>query len=249
MKYLLIIFIIPLLYVFSSFKWITEAENNSFAVVQLFTSQGCSSCPSADKLLGKVKNNFTDKNVFVMSYHVDYWDRLGWKDPFSNKNYTLLQAAYGFVFNSRTNYTPQAVINGKVHFVGSEEKKMFRYLNKYLALKAPNSLLLKVIKNKQGKIYFEYNVDGVLKNKKIKVALVIDKRETPIGNGENGGKKLINRNIVVKEIEIPLNSKKGKGKIEIPDLVLKDDNIRIIGFIQQKDYKITAATQTKFIAH
>ena len=60
-------------------------------MIQLFTSQGCSSCPPADRLVETIKEEYKDQNVFVMSYHVDYWDRLGWKDPFSKREYTELQ--------------------------------------------------------------------------------------------------------------------------------------------------------------
>lgn len=247
MKYLLLFLVLPLVVVSFSFEKELENQNNSFAVVQLFTSQGCSSCPKADDLLGKVKNDFLDKNVFVLSYHVDYWDRLGWKDPFSNKDYTLLQATYGLLFNSINNYTPQAVINGKIHFVGSEEKNMYNYLNTFLTLNPSNTVRLKIVKNKLGIVYFEYEVNGETKNKDLKVALIIDKRETPIGNGENGGKKLTNRNIVIKEISIPLYSSKGSEKIEIPELVLENDKLRLVGFIQKKDFTITGATQTNFI--
>ena len=247
MKHLLLLLFLPLIAVNYSFEEEFEIQNNSFAVVQLFTSQGCSSCPKADDLLGKVKNDFSDKNVFVLSYHVDYWDRLGWKDPFSNKDYTLLQATYGVLLNSRNNYTPQAVINGKIHFVGSEEKNMYNYLNTFLTLKPSNTVAIKIVKSKLGKVYFEYEVNGETKNKELKVALIIDKRETPIGNGENGGKKLTNRNIVIKEISIPLHSSKGSEKIEIPELVLENDKLRLVGFIQKKDYTITGATQTNFI--
>jgi len=238
--------IIAAFYSFEKISLEITSENldNSFAVVQLFTSQGCSSCPSADKLLGKVKRDFDTKNVFVLSYHIDYWDRLGWKDPFSNSDYTLLQAAYGFVFNSRSNYTPQAIINGKIHFVGSEEKNMYNYLNTFLTLKSSNLVSLNVSLNKSRNIYFEYDVKGNLKNKVLKVALVIDRRETSINNGENKGVKLINRNVVVNEITIPLNNLKGKEKIKIPHIVLNTDSIRLISYIQKKDYSITGAAQT-----
>ena len=78
-------------------------------VVELFTSQGCSSCPPADEVLGEV----SDKGgVLTLALHVDYWDRLGWKDTFSSKAYTQRQRGYAAGFNTNTIYTPQFVING-----------------------------------------------------------------------------------------------------------------------------------------
>jgi hypothetical protein len=75
-------------------------ENKPFAIVQLFTSQGCSSCPSADLLLEKVEKEYEGKNVFVLSYHVDYWNRLGWKDVFSKKEFSDLQYNYSSKFGA-----------------------------------------------------------------------------------------------------------------------------------------------------
>jgi hypothetical protein len=78
-------------------------------VVELFTSQGCSSCPPADKVF----NQITDKaGVLALSFHVDYWDRLGWKDTFSSKAHTQRQRGYGNGFDTNTIYTPQFIVNG-----------------------------------------------------------------------------------------------------------------------------------------
>ncbi|WP_100803925.1 DUF1223 domain-containing protein [Ulvibacter sp. MAR_2010_11] len=124
-------------------------EKEPFVFIQLFTSQGCSSCPPADVLLEEVKNNFAKKNVLVASYHVDYWDRLGWKDPFSKSDYTTLQHAYGFKFNSRSVYTPQAVVNGSIHFVGSNKDSMNKYVSKFLKTASENAITLSEITKKK----------------------------------------------------------------------------------------------------
>jgi hypothetical protein len=85
----------------------TAAKN--VAVLELFTSQGCSSCPPADRLL---ETYISKENVIVLSFHVDYWDRLGWKDPFSSNEYTKRQYRYASALNSGV-YTPQLVVNGE----------------------------------------------------------------------------------------------------------------------------------------
>src|SRR5215467_1612925 len=87
------------------------------AVVELFTSQGCSSCPPADKLLGELAK---DPNVIALSLPIDYWDYLGWKDTLADKRFTARQKAYSHMRGDREVYTPQVVINGKVHAVGSD---------------------------------------------------------------------------------------------------------------------------------
>lgn len=90
-------------------------------VVELFTSQGCSSCPPADKLM----NGLAERDDIVsLSYHVDYWDYLGWKDSLGSPDNTQRQYAYREALGSRSVYTPQAIVNGSEHFVGSDQSKL-----------------------------------------------------------------------------------------------------------------------------
>lgn len=86
-------------------------------LVELFTSQGCSSCPPADALLAKLDE---DPNVVVLSEHVDYWNYLGWRDPYSSAAFSERQAAYVRRFGLRSAYTPQMVVDGQIEFVGSD---------------------------------------------------------------------------------------------------------------------------------
>lgn len=92
----------------------------ALVVVELFTSQGCSSCPSADALLAKLDK---DPNVLVLSEHVDYWNSLGWRDPFSSSVFTDRQQRYARRFAQDGPYTPQMVVDGKLQFVGSDARK------------------------------------------------------------------------------------------------------------------------------
>ena len=228
-----------------TFNYDEEVDKDAFAIVQLFTSQGCSSCPSADILLEKVKKEYAEENVVVLSYHVDYWNRLGWKDPFSKKEFTLLQNAYGFAFNSNRIYTPQAVINGEIHFVGSNESKMNGHLSKFLKKSVKNTIQISDLEVSLNKVNFKYNIQGSRLDKELKVALVLEKRETPVKRGENGGKLLKNSNIVLEEITIHLKNKKGIAEIEIPSIVKKEDNLQIVGYLQKSDFEITGATQSE----
>ena len=85
-------------------------------VLELFTSQGCSSCPPADALLGELAKR---DDVITMAFHVDYWDYIGWKDPFGDSKFTARQRAYAAFLGQRTIYTPQLVVDGTTHVVGS----------------------------------------------------------------------------------------------------------------------------------
>lgn len=94
------------------------APERAPVLVELFTSEGCSSCPPADRLLETL-----DSSVIVLSEHVDYWDQLGWRDPFSARVNTLRQEAYARRFGKEGPYTPQMVIDGAVEFNGSDSRR------------------------------------------------------------------------------------------------------------------------------
>src|ERR1041385_3414480 len=107
----LIVFSISLLTIsFSNKKLKRSKEQNGFALIELFTSEGCSSCPPADVALEEVQKKYADKNVLAVGYHVDYWDKLGWKDAFSNSLFTERQEYYSNIFHLNTIYTPQAIV-------------------------------------------------------------------------------------------------------------------------------------------
>jgi hypothetical protein len=90
-------------------------------VVELFTSQGCNSCPPADAVLGELANR---DDVIALAYHVDYWDYLGWRDTLAKPENTQRQHDYGKAFGARSVYTPQAVINGRTHVNGSKKPEV-----------------------------------------------------------------------------------------------------------------------------
>jgi hypothetical protein len=96
---------------------VRPAHADPRAVVELFTSQGCSSCPPADKLLGELAK---DPSIIALSMPIDYWDYLGWKDTLANARFSARQKAYSHMRGDRDVYTPQVVINGSAHVVGSD---------------------------------------------------------------------------------------------------------------------------------
>ena len=98
-----------------------QPMGNKTVVVELFTSQGCSSCPPADRLLGELANDPALRGKIIpLAFHVDYWDHLGWRDPFSSSQWTARQMAYVRSMNLASAYTPQVVVDGQQQMVGSD---------------------------------------------------------------------------------------------------------------------------------
>ena len=110
--------------------WLPTVAVAQNVVVELFTSQGCSSCPPADDIL---RDLASEDGVIVLGWHVDYWDYLGWKDEFSRAENTDRQMGYRERWNLRSLYTPQAVIHGEAQIVGSNEREIRMYVDQYQA--------------------------------------------------------------------------------------------------------------------
>lgn len=219
-------------------------EFKPVVVLELFTSQGCSSCPSADNLLKNVKTNHESSDVIALSYHVDYWNYIGWEDPFSKASYSDKQRVYSRKFNSSSIYTPQVVINGKAHFVGSNKGIMSNSLGTYLKVPSKNKVVIRDVKKDSKSIQFNYNIEGATANKKLRVVLVINERTTTVNRGENKNRVLKNANIVVAEQYLDIAASMGKAEMVIPDLVETEDNLSLVAIIETNNLDITGAFQT-----
>jgi len=210
-------------------------------VLELFTSQGCSSCPPADALLGKVEKDYPG-NIFTLSYHVDYWNYIGWKDPFSRPEYTRKQKEYASKFHSQRIYTPQLVINGKEHLVGSNSGKLYGKLLEYGKKRALNKIVLSDIDLDGQKVSFAYEVLGDIRKKEIKAFVVLEHRETQVKRGENRNRTLANHNIVVAEKPMnQINGTKNLAFLHLPEMVRPDEQKYLILLVQDSSLEITGA--------
>ncbi|WP_299336744.1 thioredoxin family protein [uncultured Psychroserpens sp.] len=214
-------------------------------VLELFTSQGCSSCPPADELLTQIQNRDSDTPVIAMSYHVDYWNYIGWKDPFSKEVFSNKQRLYSQKFNSSSIYTPQIVINGKAHFVGSNSREMDVKLKQHAKISAENKIEIANLDKNGNEVRFDYNVMGRISNKLLRTVLVVEERITKIPRGENRNRTLKNSNIVVAEDISELQNSKGHQSIAIPNIVNDKDELKLIFVIQNSDLDIVGANQVK----
>jgi len=213
-------------------------------VLELFTSQGCSSCPPADVLLDKAKKQHPN-NVFALSYHVDYWNYIGWEDPFSSKQYSTKQSFYNRKLGYRGNYTPEIIVNGKEHFVGSNAAKVNANIAKYGKISVENGVNISNTKRSEGALAFDFEVEGNLKDKLLRAVLVLDERTTVVKRGENRNRTLTNSNIVVLEKYLEAKGGKGTATLDIPGLVSADENLTLMLFVETESLDITGASKQK----
>jgi hypothetical protein len=159
-------------------------------VVELFTSEGCSSCPPADALLAELANR---PDVLALSFHVDYWDGLGWKDPFSSREATQRQERYKTLLDLATVYTPQIVVDGRWQAVGSDRTEVGRALDVARRNRSDIPVALAVDRGNA-----QIKLSSVGDSMPASVVLIgFDRRHVDkVKGGENGGRILAHADVV-----------------------------------------------------
>jgi hypothetical protein len=223
------------------------AAGKGFAVVELFTSEGCSSCPPADALIAKIQKESADKPVYVLAFHVDYWNHLGWKDPFSSHDYSSRQYRYSKWLESSQVYTPQVIVNGRTEFVGSDEKSLRNAITAGLEKPAKAELSLNNVKVVGDKATVQYNAEGIANNSALLIALVEKNAVSKVKGGENGGRTLAHVQIVTQLKSIALKSNaNGTESIALPH-GFDPQKFELIAFVQNtSNGEITGATKAQF---
>jgi hypothetical protein len=209
-------------------------------IVELFTSQGCSSCPPADRLLSKLAK---DPRVIPLSFHVDYWNYIGWSDPFSSKSWSRRQEGYARAFRSNRIYTPQLVVSGRSQVVGSDESGVRRQIAEALAAEPAGQVTVSTEVSPDGP-------DGRLKIKAgaklvratdgpldLWVAVYETGLTTKVGAGENASRTLAN-DFVVRRLEKALTLPGTAGSADAGEVVLgvdkrwNRDRLGVAAFLQ-----------------
>jgi len=194
-------------------------------VLELFTSQGCSSCPPADALLGELERQ---PDVIALAWHVDYWNRLGWHDPFATRQSTERQRAYAARLRAEV-YTPALVVNGAAVVVGSDRGAIRSARMEVLALHVPVSLR----RDASGLVA---SFDPAAKPASALLAIYDPVRETAIGAGENSGRRLREYH-VVRRTALASQAELAAGRIAFPGpepgqgaaVLLQNEGLRVIG--------------------
>lgn len=225
----------------------TKLAAKGFAVVELFTSEGCSSCPPADALVAAVQKEDKDQPVYVLAFHVDYWDRLGWKDAFSNAAYSDRQKDYGRWLRLSSIYTPEVVVNGQTEFVGSDARALRQAIANGLQEPAGATLTLDAAQLNGANLKWQARATSVADRKdwRLVIAVVAHNASTQVKAGENGGKTLSHVQIVRSLATAKLDAKgNAQGQLAWPDGLRSGDS-EIIAFLQDiSSGKILAATRS-----
>ncbi len=208
------------------------ADAKTPVLVELFTSEGCSSCPPADALLRDLVNKqpIAGVQVVAVGFHVDYWNYIGWTDRFSSRQFTQRQEKYGRRFNAGP-YTPQVVVDGRNQYVGSDR----RAVSSAIAVAAQEPKPLRVQLNPQKKS-LRVLVEGADSGPSdIFLVIVQNQAETNVLRGENSG-TVLRHAAVARDLRIIGRAITGRWAGEVPLPVVAGSNVKdlkAVVFVQQ----------------
>lgn len=205
-------------------------------LVELFTSQGCSSCPPADELLRRIAHDPNLRGRAIpLAYHVDYWDHLGWRDPFSSRDWSQRQGEYVRAMRLNSSYTPQVVVNGAREMVGSNAQQVYRAIEEE-SKRAPDANVN--VRAEGGQVIVRASAPrgGV----EVLVAMFENGATTNVLRGENGGRTIAN-DAIVRQL-VRLSSFDGKGTIEERVKLPRGKTMGAVAFLQDvKTRRVLAA--------
>lgn len=229
-----------------------HAAASNPVLVELFTSEGCSSCPPAESLLRALDSAqpVSGEQLIVLEEHVDYWDDQGWKDPWSSHALTLRQSDYVDHLRLKEGpYTPQMVVDGTEAFVGSDRTKAAVAFKKAVADPKIN-IELSSVRPENGKLLAHLTTAEMPAKAEAFVALALDHTESQVLRGENGGKHLEHVAVVKHLVSV---GKVKKGESFSKDVALEldrnehDQAYRLIAFVQEAgEGKILGVTMVHF---
>lgn len=227
-------------------------------VVELFTSEGCSSCPPADDFLARLdaRQTLGAAEVIALEEHVDYWDQQGWKDPFSSSAWTTRQYQYSSALHSGNPYTPEMVIDGTVGFIGGREAMARKEIEKASEIKKTRVEIIEVSPVQNRSVAFKISVSELVSlspkdTPEVILAITESGLHSAVGAGENSGKEL-HHSPVLRELKVVGTMGKNGGDAFTGQATRKLDsrwdaqNLRAIAFVQEKkSRRILGAAQIR----
>ena len=242
--------LLSLIAVLSMTAWILARGSESVqgpdprtpVLVELFTSEGCSSCPPADRFLERLdRQPIPGEEMIVLSEHVDYWNRIGWKDPYSARFYSERQSAYARRFGLDSVYTPQMVVDGSSEFVGSDTGEADKAFGKALGILKIPVRLSRISAGAPDTLGVHLET-GTLdssfgpREAEVYVAIALNRAESQVSAGENAGHKLAHVS-VVRSLRKIGDLKRGQGLSQAVQMKLEPEsdpgNLRLIAFVQE----------------
>jgi len=219
------------------------------AVVELFTSEGCSSCPPADTVLAAIARDARERNVAVypIAFHIDYWDRLGWKDPFSSAAATARQQTYAQALGS-SQYTPQMIMNGRTEFVGSDSDRAKKEIAAALIEPVAARVRVSASRASDSSLAVEYSVEKAPRSAVLNVVVVEGALKTQVHHGENAGRTLHHENVAraIKTFSLDAGAT-GKITLDVP-AGMSDSNVSVIAYVQEASMRIVGASSAAIAA-
>jgi hypothetical protein len=234
-----------------------EAERKP-VIVELFTSEGCSTCPPADELLQKLEAQqpVAGAEIVALEVHVDYWNHDGWNDPYSSAEWTERQTVYRTIFN-QTEYTPQMIVDGQSQFVGSNGRQALAEIEKAAQRVQTDVAINSEAPDAHGSQRFTVSVGKLAGNTagdvaEVWLAVTEDGLQSSVNRGENAGHLLHHtatlrtlHKIGTADASAASASFKGDSRVKIESR-WKAENLHVVVFVQEKkSRKILGASSTK----
>jgi hypothetical protein len=240
---------------FTTLTWAqTDTANTLYEktiLIELFSSEGCSSCPLADEFMEDLLY-YTDSTglpLYIIDFHVDVWNRSGWVDPFSDSLYSQRQLTYMKKKNWLSLYTPMAVLNGQEQYPGNAKKEIGKYIQKNLYEPSKHYVRMNLRPApEKDSVIVSYQIWGKTDSLLLNVAFVQNKVSNNVTAGENKGKILRHHNVVRQFATVPVKGQTGEFKMYLnPNLILT--NFRYISYLQHvRTWEVLASDQIKFSA-
>ncbi|HKF06154.1 MAG TPA: DUF1223 domain-containing protein [Candidatus Sulfotelmatobacter sp.] len=220
---------------------VSEVNGRTPVLVELFTSEGCSSCPPADRFLEKLDHQpVTGAEMIVLSEHVDYWNHIGWKDPYSAHLYSERQSLYGKRFGLDSVYTPQMVVDGSSEFVGSNPALADEAFANALTVPKISVHLSLLSADASGvQVHLDTGALGPsfgAREAEVQIAVALSRAESQVSSGENAGHRLTHVSVVRSLTKVGI-LKRGQGLSQDVHVNLgsgsESQNLRLIAFVQE----------------